>query len=166
MSQTAVNEQSDARIGLVADSSFTVKDSFAAEIAIPFGRLVIRGTKATVECTLPGTAGDITDGKKVLGIAIASQNVETPAGTAAPQYPIERTLAVLNFGRVWVETESDSTDTSKDVYVRHTAAGANTKIGVFSDAAGTGLAKLENARWLSEDVLDGTDRIAILEVRL
>ena len=87
-------------------------------------------------------------------------------GNAPPQYPDERTLAVLNFGRAWVETEDAATDTTKDVFVRHTADGANTKLGVFSAAAGNGLAKLENARWLSEDVLDGTDRIAVVEVRL
>lgn len=166
--QTSVVEQSAARVGLQADSSLAVVDSFAAEGAIPFGRLVVRGTSPEKECKLPAAADDITDAKKVLGIAMASQNVETPlpGDTNPPQYPDERTTPVMNFGRIFVETEAATTDTTKDVYVRHTADGNKDKIGAFSDAAGNGLAKLENARWLSSDVLDGTDRIAMLEIRL
>ena len=72
----------------------------------------------------------------------------------------------MSFGRVWVETEDAATDTTKDVYVRYQADGANTKLGAFSAAAGSGLAKLENARWLSEDITHGNDRLALLEVRL
>lgn len=166
MSQTVVQEQAAARAGLKGDSSVSVVDSFAGEVAIPFGRFVVRGTKPTKQCKLPGAAADITDAKKNLGVAISTATVEVPMNSTAPaQYPINRTIPVMNFGRVWVETEDAATDTTKDVYVRHTASGANTKLGVFSAAAGAGLEKLENARWLGEDIMDGNNRLALLEVR-
>ena len=167
MSQTSVIEQGDARIGLLADSSLRDIVSFAAETALPFGRFVARGTKPTEQCKLPAAAGDITDAKKGLGVVIASQTVEVPLdSTADPQYPQYRNVPVLTFGRVWVLTESASTDTTKSVYVRHAVAGALNQLGAFSDAAGAGLEELSNAKWWGADqVIDGK-RLALLQLRL
>ena len=166
MSQTNYNEQGDALVGMVADSSTSVVDSFSGEVAIPFGRFVIRGTNRNQQCKLPAAAGDINN-KNGVGVAIRNQAIEIPLNsTAAPTYKINDSVPVLSFGRAWVETESAGTDTTKDVYVRHTAAGANTKLGAFSDAAGTGLAKLDNAKWRSEDKTINSRRMAIVEIRL
>ena len=165
MSQTSYNEQGDAQVGLMADSAATVVDSFTAETAIPFGRFVVRGTKPAIQCKLPASAGDVT-GLKALGIAVRTQAIEIPLNsTAAPQYPANMAVSVVNFGRVWVETETAATDTTKEVYVRHTAAGALNKLGGFAAASGTGLAKLDNAKWLGEDKTINGRQMAVVEYR-
>lgn len=165
MSQTNYNEQSDAQIGIVSDSSAHVVDSYTGEGAIPFGRFVARGTKPVIQCKLPAAAADVT-GNKALGIAIRTQAIEIPLNsTADPEYPDNSAISVVSFGRVWVETESAATDTTKEVYVRHTAAGALNKLGGFAAAAGTGLAKLDNARWLNENKTINGRQLAIVEYR-
>ena len=166
MSQTNYNEQDKTGIGLLADLTNHVIDSFTAEVAIPYGRFVIRGTDKVKQCKLPAAAADV--GIKVrLGVAITTQFIEVPANSmAAPTYKINDSVNVLNWGRVWVEAETDTIDTTKDVYVRHAVAGALNKLGVFADAAGTGLAKLDNARWLTVDQLVNGRNLAMLELRL
>lgn len=168
MSQTSVGEQGIARVGLLADLGLRDTLSFAGEEAIPFGALVVRGTNAEKQCKLPAADTDISDAKKVLGVAVAvqTQEVPFPTNTANPTYIKDYTVSVLTFGRIWVRTESAATDPTKDVYVRHTAAGALNVIGGFSDAAGTGLEKLDNAKWMGNDrMVDGV-QLALLQVRL
>lgn len=167
MSQTSYNEQGDAQVGMLSDSSIKVTDSFAAEAAVPYGRLVVRGTNRIKECKLPAASTDITNAKNVLGIAMRTQAIEIPLNsTSDPEYKATNTVSVLNFGRIWVETEDAATDTTKDVYARHAVAGALNKVGSFSTAAGTGLVKLDNAKWISDDKMINNRRMAILEIRL
>lgn len=167
MSQTSYNEQGVAQIGMIADSSLRNVDSFIGEGAIPYGRFVVRGTDDEKQCKLPAAATDITDAKKNLGIALSTQEMEIPLNsTADPQYPDKRAISTMSFGRVWVETESATTDVDQDVYVRHAVAGALNKLGGFAAAAGTGLAKLENAKWRTADQTINGRTLAILELRL
>lgn len=167
MSQTNYNEQDAGFLGLLADLTTHVMDSFTAEAAIVYGRFVARGTNKTKQCKLPAAATDITSRAARLGIAVTTQFIETPQNsTADPQYPANKSVNVMSFGRAWVECETATVDTSKDVYVRHAVDGGKNKLGAFSDTAGTGLVKLDNARWLSEDrSIDGKN-LAIVEIRL
>ena len=169
MSQTNYNEQDKAGLGLIADLTPYVVDSFIAETALIYGRFVVRGADKVKQCKLPAAATDITARTARLGIVTATQFIETPRNTttaAPPQYTINKTVNVMSWGRVWVECETNTVDTTKGVFVRHTAAGALNKVGVFADAAGTGLAQITEARWMTVDQLVNGRNLAMVEIRL
>ena len=103
MSQTAVIEQGDARIGLLADTGIHDILSFSGEVAIPFGRWVRRGTNAVEQCNLPSAATHITDLKLGLGVTIAQHTLEVPRrSTADPTYTKDFTVSILTLSLIHI----------------------------------------------------------------
>lgn len=168
MSQTAITEQGAARLGMLADPGLKDTISFAAETVIPFGRFVVRGASGEKQCKLPAAAADVTDSKKGLGVAMAQQTLEVPfpTNTNPAQYVKDFTVSVLTFGRVWVLVEEATADETKDVYVRHTAAGALDVIGGFASTSGTGKSTLSNAKFMGASVVIDNLRLIQLQLRL
>lgn len=88
-------EMSPAIVGQLADLSCKTVDSFAAEVALNPGDLVIRGTNAEKQVKLAGT-GTVAN---AIGIVIHEHK---EPGTADGYYPIGYAVGVLTRGRIWV----------------------------------------------------------------
>lgn len=74
----------------------------------------------------------------------------------------EDIVPITDLGSGWVHTETE-VSVGEDVYIRHTANGNNTRIGGFSNAAGTGLVQIATgAKWVRAD---GSD-LALLKVNV
>lgn len=144
MSQTSYSiAQSAAKNGQLADIG--IKDVISKinlALALKFGTLGVRGASEGL-CTSPAAAGDVTDEKKVLGVVLCTQDLESSL-TGDPQYPIQSAVPLLRKGRVWVKTEETATVAS-DVFVRYAAGGNG--VGSFGVSAGTSeRAALANAK--------------------
>ena len=88
-------EMSPAIVGQLADLSCKTVDSFAAEVALNPGDIVIRGTNAEKQVKLPAS-GTVKD---AIGIVIHEHK---EPGTADGYYPIGYAVGVLTRGRIWV----------------------------------------------------------------
>lgn len=88
-------EMSPAIVGQLADLSCKTVDSFAAEVALNPGDLVIRVTNAKKQVKLPAS-GTVKD---AIGIVIHEHK---EPGTADGYYPIGYAVGVLTRGRIWV----------------------------------------------------------------
>lgn len=92
-------EDAPAVVGMKADLTNSVIDSFASEGGIEAGDLVIRGTDSSKQVkSLSATA----DADKVIGIAVFTQKEPE-----TPYYPNGCTLPVCSFGDVYVEVGGD-----------------------------------------------------------
>lgn len=160
--QTTYNTDQDpvAYEGQIADSGFTDKVSVKCAAAVPFGKLVVRDS-ADDSGKLPAADTDVTDGKKVQGLALSSQSVEQNPSVATPQYPAKSVVPCLRKGRAWVKVE-DAVDPTDDVYVRYAAGGNG--VGSFRGTAGTSEAAiLANAKYKTSAGIDG---FALVEFNL
>jgi hypothetical protein len=152
MSQTSYSiNQAAAREGGLYDLGDHDILSFVNAAAIPFGKLVVRDT-ADDAGKLPAASTDVTDAKKVLGLAIAKQDIESSASGVA-QYPAQSQVPVMRRGRAWVKVEGAVTPAS-DVFVRYAAGGDG--LGSFGATAGTSArAQLANAKYLTSAGVGG-----------
>lgn len=144
MSQADVNTygfaQPVAVVGMKADLATDIVDSFAAQVAIPFGRAVVRGTDATQQATLSNNASN-----SFLGVALHThtqrqgfdpsvQSGDNPASSNAV-YGIGDTVSVCRFGRVWIEVTGGVT-VGADAYA---LVADNADRGKFTATAGSNL---------------------------
>lgn len=89
--------------GLIADIGNTNIDSFAAEVAIPFGVFVSRGTDLENQVII-GDAAAIG-----VSVRVAQENSYDPAGALgfeAGQYDITDTVGVLRSGEIWAQFDA------------------------------------------------------------
>lgn len=131
--------QDKAVVGMKADSTVDVIDSFAAEGAIGVGKAVERGTDPAKQVKASVTAS------KVIGISIFENKVDE-----TPLYPDEYAVPVCTFGDVWVEV-SESVTAGAGVYL--STAGA---WGSSTGSAVSGMTYLTSA---------GAGELAIVRVR-
>lgn len=131
--------QDKAVIGMKADSTVDVIDSFAAEGAIGVGKAVERGTDPATQVKASVTAAN------VIGIAIFENKVDE-----TPLYPDEYAVPVCTFGDVWVEV-SESVTAGASVYL--STAGA---WGSSTGSAVSGMTYLTSA---------GSGELAIVRIR-
>lgn len=131
--------QDKAVVGMKADSTVDVIDSFASEGAIAVGKAVERGTDPATQVKASVTAAN------VIGIAIFEQKVD-----ASPLYPDEYAVPVMTFGDVWVEV-SEAVTAGASVYL--STAGA---WGSSTGSAVSGMTYLTSA---------GSGEKAIIRVR-
>ena len=131
--------QDKAVVGMKADSTVDVIDSFAAEGAIGVGKAVERGTDPAKQVKASVTAS------KVIGIAIFENKVDE-----TPLYPDEYAVPVCTFGDVWVEV-SESVTAGACVYL--STAGA---WGSSTGSAVSGMTYLTSA---------GSGELAIVRIR-
>lgn len=158
MSQTSVAEQSAAFAGMKGDAGDDHVISRAAEEDIPFGKLVVLGTDKDKQCALPDAAGDITDGKLVLGVSLQSHAMEQ--SSARNGYLELDMVSIMHKGRVYVKVEEAVTPADAPV-VRHAAGGLG--LGSFAKTDDGDHAALANARYLTSAAING---LALLEVDL
>jgi len=160
MSQTSYSvNQAAGKEGMLYDVGNKDAISCIAEEAIPFGKLVVRGT-ADNGAVLPAASGDVTTAQKVLGMAMFDMAKEQDANGAVA-YANKDAVSVLRKGRAWVKVEEAVTPASS-VYVRYAAGGNG--VGSFGDTAGTSeRAALAGAKYLTSASADG---LALIEFNL
>jgi len=147
--------------GQLADSGQTDKWSVIGEGAIPFGKLVVRGTDVDKQGNLPSAAGDITPSLNVWGMAIHSQSVMSDPSVVPAQYPDKSAVPCLRKGRAYVKVEEAVTVASA-VHVRYAAGGNG--LGSFGDTTGTSeRAPLAGAKYMSDAA---ANEFAIIEFNL
>lgn len=160
MSQTSYAEQAIAFAGMKADAGDDDVLSRLAEVAIPFGKLVILGTDKDRQCKLPGASGDVTTAGLQLGVSLQSHAMEQNSASPA-QYDVKDAVSVMHKGRVYVKVEEDVT-ASDPVFVRYAAGGDG--VGSFGKTAGTSeRAALSKARYLKAALAGG---LAVVELDL
>ena len=125
------------RPGLIFDTGYNDFVSKLAEVAIPFGRLVVKGSSADV-VKVPTSGAQITDALDACkGIAAATQAKEGNAANAYSQYDAKDCVSVMKRGRVWVLAEGTWTANSQ-AFVRHGTTTNGSQLGAFrADADGS-----------------------------
>lgn len=131
--------QDVAVIGMKADSTVDVIDSYAGEGAINVGKAVELGTDPAKQVKESVTAAN------VIGIAIFEQKADE-----TPLYPDGYAVPVMTFGDVWVEV-SETVTAGASVYL--SSAGA---FGSSTGSAISGMTYLTSA---------GAGELAIVRVR-
>lgn len=165
MSQTSFSNSIPAYSfeGQLADAGYTEKVSGLAEVAIPLGKFVIRGTDKDNQVKLPALSTDITALTSVAGVALHDQAREGGAAgaVAAPVAAIGSAISVLKKGRVVVLAEQTCV-AGDPVYVRYAAGGSG--VGSFGNSAGTSeRALLAQAVWVKGASAAG---LGVIEVNL
>lgn len=112
--------------------------------SIPFG-VMVRPDPANPGCVLPLSA----TGQVILGVVYRNHFRALIDSSTPGEVPDGDLIDVLARGAVIVSCEDATANIDDPVYVRHTANGGNTLIGVVASAAGTGLDLLPNARFVS-----------------
>lgn len=159
MSQTSfsINMSAYGYEGQLADAGFTDKISASAEVAVPMGKLVVRGTDPAKQGKLPTAAGDIVVAK-ILGVSLHDQAREQKPANSAIQYEIKDSMSLLRSGRIVVKVEE--TVVAGDVpSVRHAAGGLG--IGSFAKTADANRAALPNAVYVQGASANG---LAVVEI--
>jgi hypothetical protein len=135
-----------------------------AAAAIPFGLFLVRDTGGDDKVKVPTAAVDFTARGSLMGVALATQAIESQTGVAAANYPIGHAINVGKKVRVIVRPEDAVTPTS-GVFVRHTSGGGGTVLGSFRTDADTATAAdiSAYARWMSSA---DAGELAVLEVDL
>lgn len=100
----------------------TTRLADAAQIA---GVAVVRGATSNVHCKVPASEAEC---EKMLGVAQYMPSLPMVDGTN--EYAQDDEVTIKRSGEIFVVTEEAVAPTD-DVYVRHTANGANTQLGAF-----------------------------------
>lgn len=174
--QTSYNFNPAAAVaGMVADESEGIRVlSKVASGAVPVGLACMPATdpmaipsltSATALAANPGQVkawGTATDDPVLLSnfVGVPIYDSSRPPYDANNAYSDKDPVPVLRKGLIWVPVEAAVTQYA-DVYLRTAVNGGLTVIGGFAGAAGTGLSKLPNARWLSTTAGAG---LAVLEL--
>lgn len=145
------NEDAVAFVGMKADSSIDVCDTFASEGGVNPGEAVIRGTDAAKQCKAVTAAGD---GAKVIGIAVHVHR-EPQLTASAKYYEAGYTLPVMTSGDIYVAAGGDvkAGDT-----VALTIAGGK---GVFVASSTASAEKVANMTYLDSGVKDDLVRVRV-----
>lgn len=165
MSQTSFSNSIPAYSfeGQLADAGNSEKVSGLAEVAIPLGKFLIRGTDKDNQVKLPGLATDITALTSVAGVSLHDQAREGgPAGAVAGAIAaIGSAVSVLKKGRVVVLAE-ETCVAGDPVFVRYAAGGSG--VGSFGKTAGsTERALLAQAVWVKGATAAG---LGVIEINL
>lgn len=161
--QTQYNEKMGIGLeGQLHDLKFHDVMSFINDTEkVYFGKLVVLGA-GDDKCKLPAAAGDITDAKKALGVALHTHAVEQQEDGDDANYKIGSAVSVAKKARVNVIAENAVTAGVSDVHVRYAGVG---KKGAFRGAAVAGeTAVLAGAKWITSTTAAG--ELAVLEIDL
>lgn len=162
MSQTSYDmDQPIGVAGLLADASGSPKKTATyinPDDEIPFGRAVAKDSATDSACKLPDGAG-----VDIVGIAVRDSATEESDATAENAYATESAVAVLRRGRIYVVVEEAVTPDDA-VFVRHTANGLLTSLGIFrTDNDGGNALEITSARYVTSA---GLGELAIVDINL
>lgn len=153
------------RRGAIADSGLKdVETHKNPDAEIKFGCVVTKGA-ADGEIVHPDAAAEITDEKKVRGVALHSHEMESVRDDEIPGYEVESVVPVMRKGRVWCLAEDTITEGTSTVNVRYLAGAGGTQLGGLRGAAvAMETAVLPKSKWKSST--SGNGQLAILEIDL
>ena len=154
MSQTAYSLEHDVAVsGGLADVNNTSRDTYNNPVdEIKFGHMVAKVSGDDDGCEQPDSAG-----ADLLGVSLRKISTEND------KYAAKSAVAVLRRGQVFVEVEEAVTPDS-DVFVRHTAGGGGSELGIFRTDADTASAvQITNARFKTSAA---AGKVAVLEINL
>lgn len=114
--------------GAVVDGTLKNMVSGAAEVSIPFGRIVTRGTTGD-EVKLPTSSAEVL---LALGASVRMQD-DTADSLDVLNYEIGRNVSILDLGSMYLRAE-DAVTAGGDVFVRFVAGGGEFLGRVRSDA--------------------------------
>ena len=119
--------------GALVDGQIRNIRSAVAEVAIPFGRVVVRGS-ADGRVKLPTVSTDLSASAPaiVMGISMRALDDDTDASDVA-QYEVGRTVSFIDFGVIWGITEENVTQ-GDAVTARYAAGGSG--LGTFGLTTG------------------------------
>jgi hypothetical protein len=138
--------------GDIADGFDTQSESLGAGVTIPFGRAVVSHS-VEGQCDLPASSSEVLN--KLRGVAVKDETRKSGTG-----YSANEAVRVMTRGRIYVQVE-ETVATDDPVYVRHTANGGNTTLGIFRNDDDSGNAELFPGKF----VRGGTTTVpAVLEV--
>lgn len=154
--------QAAGRIGGIADSGPKLIDTYLnPDAVLYFGHVATLGA-AEDEAVAPDAAADITDEKLVLGVVVASHEMESVNDSLDPHYVVKSAVPIMRKGRVWCAPEDTITKGTSTVNVRYTGTG---KAGaLLGGAVSMETAVLPKARW--ESSTSGNGQLAILALDL
>lgn len=125
---------------------------------ITFGRAVAKVSADENGCELPDSSG-----ADIVGISVRDTVVEKDEASIPDAYPVDSAVCVLRRGRIYVEVEEDVTP-DDDVYVRYSANGGNTQLGIFrTDADGSHALQITKARYMTSASAGG---LAVVDINL
>lgn len=138
---------SAAVAGALVDGQLRNIRSAVAEVAIPFGRVVVRGS-ADGRVKLPTASADITGSAPALVMGISIRALDDAASSSdVAQYEIGRNVSFIDFGVVWGITEEACVQ-GDQVFARYAAGGSGR--GTFGTTVGTSeRASLTSGRFLA-----------------
>ena len=139
--------QDKAVVGMKADSTVDVIDSYGAEGTVYAGQVVELGTDPEKQVAASTTAAN------VIGIAIFENKAQfawTATGTPI-EYPEGYAVPVMTFGDVWVSVEADVT-AGDGAYIDAS--------GKFTDSTGTAVSGM---KYMTSA---GAGELAVVRVRL
>lgn len=120
---------------------------------IPFGYAVVQGT-ADDQGLLPVDANSV-----FLGLAVRKA-AKNRSSNSVDSYEDEDEMAVMTKGVIWATCE-DGCSPGDDVYWRHTAAGAEEKGELRTDADTADAVQIPNAKWITTAAADGLAMIRL-----
>lgn len=149
--------------GELADLSLRDTETGIAEGEIFIGKLVSLGSSVN-QVKHPVAATDITDVKKVKGVAFHHHAIEQkyPVGTGNYSFLDKSSVNVARKARVWVKPLSLVTAGTSDVYSYYSGAQQKGSFGGSNVAGETAI--VPNAKWKSTTTQVG--QLAILEIDL
>lgn len=160
MPQTEVNYISKIKgyVGSAAASGCLTRTAFnTTGDVLPFGQIVVfTGTGLNV--ALPSATG-----QKPAGVILRPNYYEDAQDEFDNDgVPSEGAIILGYQGLFWVNSETTG-DINSPVFFRHTADGADTNIGAFRAAAGTGSDEISYpaARWMSDPVIGDVARLSL-----
>lgn len=143
--------------GAVVDGQLKNTRSAAAEGAIPFGRVVSRGTTVDGQAKLPSSAALVA---QCLGVAVRQQDDVANASDVLQYEDEDAGITILDFGDIWMEAE--------DAVVAGQTAFVNWQNGdegkVRSDAGGGDAAEQPEMTFMSST--GGANELVKVRVRL
>ena len=162
MSQTSYDlEQPVAVNGLIADAAGLPKSVLTYNNPvdeIKFGRAVAKVSGDDNGVEKPDSSGAI-----LVGVAVRDISVEEGSTTAENAYPATSAVGVMRRGQVWVQVEEAVTPDDA-VFVRHTANGPLTELGIFRTDADTANAiALTTAKFMTSAAAGG---LAVLDLNI
>jgi hypothetical protein len=155
-------DQSAGKPGMIYDNS--LKDAISLknpDAELKCGCVATLGA-AEDEAKHPAAATDVTDEKKVRGVVISHQAVESVEDGEEPGYSTGKVVPVLRKGRIWVKTEDAITVGTSTVNARFMGTGQAGALRGASDSTFT--AVLPKSKWVKGN--SGAGELAVLEVDL
>lgn len=158
----------------VSGTAFTYADTLNVssadiilnEVSVEFGLVVVQddevGSGHEIMAHLPSVTTDISNVRKVLGVAAHSHNFEQTKPTSGNLgYAPQSEMSIMKTGRIWVASEQVvvTTDTP---FARFVAAGTEKRGAIRKDADTSDAVALPNARFLNNsEVVDGINLVLL-----